>query len=111
MAEDIYQPEAKRERINSDRKDKTSQPMSNSTVYTVQSLSTPKTTNDNTGSSQVTNISTNLNKLTTTQYIKIESEEEHSVEKNVPVYDFNKSHTVRIHPVNQETNTGLKQCD
>ena len=94
MAEDIYQPEAKRERINSDRKDKTSQPMSNSTVYTVQSLSTPKTTNDNTGSSQVTNISTNLNKLTTTQYIKIESEEEHSVEKNVPVYDFNKSHTV-----------------
>ena len=70
-----------------------------------------KTTNHNTGSSQVTNISTNLNKLTTTQYIKIESEEEHSVEKNVPMYDFNKSHTVRIHPVNQETNTGLKQCD
>ena len=42
---------------------------------------------------------------------RIESEEEHSVEKNVPVYDFNKSHTVRIHPVNQEINTGLKRCD
>ena len=41
---------------------------------------------------------------------KIESEEDHSVEKNAPLYDFNKSHTVRIHPVNQETNSGLKQC-
>ena len=42
---------------------------------------------------------------------RIESEEDHSVEKNAPVYDFNKSHTVRTHPVNQEINTGLKRCD
>merc|ERR1712098_435924 len=57
-------------------------------------------TNQNTGSSHMTNILTNQNTPTTTQHIKTESEEEHSVEKNVPVYDFNKSHTVRMFPVN-----------
>merc|ERR1719445_535739 len=180
MTEDTSQPEAKKQKINSDLNVKTSKPMSNSAVYTVQSptviqslpklaisspttpltrpllnsltlpstvtylsfplttnghlvptlaslpriapkpteslLATPKTTNQstgsshvaniftnqntgsshatniltnqNTGSSHVTNILTNQNTPTTTQHIKTESEEEQSVEKNVPVYDF-----------------------
>merc|ERR1711872_38885 len=178
MTEDTSQPEAKKQKNNSDRNVKISQALSNSAVYTVQSptviqslpklaisspttpltrpllnsltlpstvtylsfplttnghlvptlaslpriapkpteslLATPKTTNQSTGSSHVTNIFTNQNigssnvtniltnqnTPTTAQHIKTESEEEQSVEKNVPVYDFNKSHTVRMFPVN-----------
>jgi len=57
-------------------------------------------TNQNTGTNHLTNILTNENTPTTAQHIKTESEEEQSVEKNVPMYDFNKSHTVRMFPVN-----------
>merc|ERR1711872_1032779 len=146
MTEDTSQPEAKKQKNNSDRNVKISQPLSNSAVYAVQSptviqslpklaisspttpltrpllnsltlpstvtylsfplttnghlvptlaslpriapkpreslLATPKTTNQSTGASHVTNILTNQNTPTTTQHIKTESEEEQSVEKN-----------------------------
>ena len=43
----------------------------------------------------MTNISTNLNKPTTTQYNKIESEEEHRVERSVPVYGSKSNNDAR----------------